>query len=396
MTIQAFEFEDKVREWKLERVKFGPFNLLVGMSGVGKTLILDSLRRVSKAVIEGARRVPGCAWTMEIAIDGKRYVWSAATSRPSASVGAFYMLDDMLEEDGEIDASYEDICFVEESVTREDGSVLFNRCDDDLVLRDRPMPSLKKTESLISLLNEDEEIKPIFRAMRRFLVSNAHALTRTYFPYDTRRFERAESKFKTLDDLRDASNLSVMAKMLIMQNRFPDDFKKVVSQYQAIFEQIEEVKVGKLSEFDPAAEGPDIPAEWIAVALRERGVPRLLVHHRISSGMIRTLMHLFELALAPAGTVVLIDEFENSLGVNCLSQVTDHLLERSGDLQFLITSHHPYIINNVPIRDWLVVTRHGCTVKVLDASQLPALNTKSHQDKFTLLTNLREYERGVA
>jgi predicted ATPase len=107
-------------------------------------------------------------------------------------------------------------------------------------------------------------------------------------------------------------------------------------------------------------------------------------------------MHLFELALAPAGTVVLIDEFENSLGVNCLSQVTEHLLERAGDLQFLLTSHHPYIINNVPIRDWLVVTRHGGTVKVLDASQLPALNTKSHQDKFTLLMNLREYERGVA
>jgi len=396
MTIRSFQFEDKAREWKLEKVKFAPFNLLVGMSGVGKTLILESLRRVRNAALRGARHVPGCVWTMEIEVEGKRYVWTAETSLPSTPLSAFDIDDDVLELNEEIDTSSEEVRFLEEAITFEDGCVLFKRSGDDLVLRDGPMPSLKKTESLISLLREDDAVKPIFLAMRRFLFSHAHALTRTFFEYDKRRFARAESKFKKLDDLRDATGFSVMAKMVIMQSRFPEDFKKVVNQFQTIFEQIEDVQIGKLSEFDLTVEGPDLPAEWIAVALRERDVPRWLVHHRISSGMVRTLMHLFELALAPAGTVVLIDEFENSLGVNCLSQVTDHLLERAGDLQFLITSHHPYIINNIPIRDWLVVTRHGCTVKVLDASQLPGLNTTSRQDRFTLLMNLREYERGVA
>lgn len=396
MTILAFQFEDKVREWKLERVKFAPFNLLVGMSGVGKTLILDSLRRVRNAGIRGPRLVPGCAWTMEIAVEGKLYSWSAETSRPSTS-GSTISIFQVLEGSEDIDRGSEAVHFVEESITLEDGSVLFKRSGDELVLRGQPMPSLKKTESLISLLNEDDTVKPIFRAMHRFLTSDAQALTRGFVVFDKPGIARMESKLNTLDDLRDASSIPFMAKMFIMQNRFPDDFNKVVSQYREIFKQVEEVKVGKLSEFDVTVEGSVLPAEFITVALRERDVPRwLLVHHHISSGMIRTLMHLFELALAPAGTVVLIDEFENSLGVNCLSEVTEHLIERSGDLQFFITSHHPYIINNVPIRDWLVVTRHGCTVKVLDATQLPALNTKSHQDKFTLLTNLREYERGVA
>jgi predicted ATPase len=394
MTIHAFQFEDKAREWKLENVKFKPFNLLVGMSGVGKTLILDSLRRVRNAALRGGRHAPGCAWTMEIEVEGKRYVWSAETSQPPTFLSALDIDDNAVEGNEELDTNSEEIHFVEESITFEDGRLLFKRSGDDLMLRDGPMPSLKKTESLISLLREDEAVKPIFRAMRRFLFSNAHAFTRTFVEYDKRRLKFP--MFKTLDHLRDATGYSVMAKMFIMERRFPDDFKKVVGQFQEIFEQVEEVKVGKLSEFDLTIKVPDEAAEWIAIALRERDVPRWLVHHRISSGMVRTLMHLFELALAPAGTVVLIDEFENSLGVNCLSQVTDHLLERAGDLQFLITSHHPYIINNVPIRDWLVVTRHGSTVKVLDASQLPGLNTTSRQDKFTLLMNLREYERGVA
>nr|WP_293102352.1 hypothetical protein [Okeania sp. SIO2F4] len=46
----------------------------------------------------------------------------------------------------------------------------------------------------------------------------------------------------------------------------------------------------------------------------------------ISSGMLKTLMYISELYLSPEGSVILIDEFENSLGVNCLDSVTDLIL----------------------------------------------------------------------
>jgi AAA15 family ATPase/GTPase len=59
--------------------------------------------------------------------------------------------------------------------------------------------------------------------------------------------------------------------------------------------------------------------------------------------MFKTLMYIAEIYLSPEGAVVLIDEFENSLGSNCIDAVTDILTERQ-DLQFIITSHHPYII----------------------------------------------------
>jgi len=106
-------------------------------------------------------------------------------------------------------------------------------------------------------------------------------------------------------------------------------------------------------------------------------------------------MHLIELALAPDGTVVLIDEIENSLGLNCLPQLSEYFLERSRDLQFIITSHHPYIINAIPPEQWRVVTREGSEVTVRDRSSIIGLQTLSAQDSFTLLTNLDEYREGI-
>ena len=63
--------------------------------------------------------------------------------------------------------------------------------------------------------------------------------------------------------------------------------------------------------------------------------------------MFKTLMHIAEMKLMANGSVILIDEFENSLGVNCIEVVADILMNQERDLQYIITSHHPYIINNL-------------------------------------------------
>ncbi|MDV2999866.1 MAG: hypothetical protein N5P05_001472 [Chroococcopsis gigantea SAG 12.99] len=51
-------------------------------------------------------------------------------------------------------------------------------------------------------------------------------------------------------------------------------------------------------------------------------------------------MYISQLYLAPDNSIILIDEFENSLGVNCLDSVTELVLNNN-KLQFIITSHHP-------------------------------------------------------
>ncbi|HSO00009.1 MAG TPA: AAA family ATPase, partial [Candidatus Nanopelagicales bacterium] len=135
--------------------------------------------------------------------------------------------------------------------------------------------------------------------------------------------------------------------------------------------------------------------ESLEFCLKERGVETWIRASAISSGMRRTLNHLVDIFLAPPGAVVIIDEFENSLGKNCMPALTDFIRSRAPDLQFLITSHHPYIINNIPIHTWKLVRRRGSHVSVLSAREIPALQEASHHDAFDRLLNLPEFEEGV-
>ena len=66
--------------------------------------------------------------------------------------------------------------------------------------------------------------------------------------------------------------------------------------------------------------------------------------------MLRTLIHLHEFLFAPSGTVVVIDEFENSLGINCLPVLTELMLQRS-DCQFIVTTHSRYLEDLTPIEN---------------------------------------------
>ncbi len=99
-------------------------------------------------------------------------------------------------------------------------------------------------------------------------------------------------------------------------------------------------------------------------------------------------MYISELYLSPEGSIILIDEFENILGVNCLNSVTDLILENPR-LQFIITSHHPYIINNIGNKYWKIVTRQGNTVKVKQPEEL-GISQSRHQGFIDLINILEE------
>lgn len=98
-------------------------------------------------------------------------------------------------------------------------------------------------------------------------------------------------------------------------------------------------------------------------------------------------MYISELYLSPENCIILIDEFENSLGVNCLDSVTELVLNNK-TLQFIITSHHPYIINNVSPAYWKIVTRKANLVTVKNAEDFHI--SESRQKAFIDLINVLE------
>jgi predicted ATPase len=115
----------------------------------------------------------------------------------------------------------------------------------------------------------------------------------------------------------------------------------------------------------------------------------------MSSGMFRTLVHLVDISLAPPGSVILIDEFENSLGINCMPELTDFVMSKAALMQFILISHHPYIISKIPYKTWKLVRRKGGEVSVINATDIPQLQTGSRLNKFIQLANLPEYEEGI-
>ena len=109
----------------------------------------------------------------------------------------------------------------------------------------------------------------------------------------------------------------------------------------------------------------------------------------ISDGMFKTLVYLSEVTLCSPGTVLLIDEFENGLGLNCLGIVLEEMMEKN-NVQLILTSHHPYIINNIPPQHWTVVMREELMIHSKSAVELGIGETK--YDAFFELMNRLEYE----
>lgn len=106
------------------------------------------------------------------------------------------------------------------------------------------------------------------------------------------------------------------------------------------------------------------------------GVTEWISATEMSSGMLRTLSLIVDIRAAPPGSVVVIGELENSLGVNCMPEVIDSLLERD-DCQFILTSHHPYIIDNIPVHAWKLVQRHGSEVRIKPVTSFPDFDAGS-------------------
>lgn len=387
--ITKFEFIDHVHNWTLEEVNFSEFNLLVGLSGAGKTQILNALSMVCNVGLDNFH-ANGCQWTLSLQIEDDHYLWTAETSTVQG------ILDDPEKDDRK--QATEEPHFLQEEIICND-KILVERTPETFYFNEHPLPRLKNTESAVSLLSNEESIRSIYQALNRTIFFGEDAIER-FLPFDEtffNFFNRVRNRYPNLDNLQKATDVPLVVKTYLLQTDYPEFYQKIKDDYMAIFETIEDIKLQRLSNVYPLIlhEAPPIATDLLVLAVKEKGVNDWIIGPRLSSGMLRTFTHLLDLAMAAPGSAIVIDDFENSLGVNCLPALVDHFLSRSRDIQFILTSHHPYVINNVPMKRWKVVTRQGSQVKVLAQSEIPALNTDSKQDQFVLLMNLEAYEEGI-
>lgn len=388
MPITSIKFKDNIHKWDIEETNLSEgLNLLVGLSGVGKTRVLDTLKAISSFGKGREAGLHGCEWTVKFKVGENIYEWFVKKSNDSPNF--------MRTKEGQgLLIKSHPAKIVKENLLL-NGKTIIRRDADDFFFNEEALPKLKHIESAISLLSDEEVIFPLFQSLQ--LVTKTRAVSidgnNTFEIIDS----DSDLKHENIDDLRD-DDLSFISKAYCLYKQFPEEFEKVKNDYIDIFPNVVDVKVCSIESLGEQlnfAVPPEFKSAIKTLAIRENGVADWILPIGMSSGMKRTLFHLIELAVIPSKSVILIDEYENNLGVNCLPALTRHIRERSIDIQFILTSHHPYVINNIPAKDWKIVTRKGSTIKITNASQCEGITSSSSQAAFTQLMNSEAMEDGI-
>ncbi len=386
MRIKSLMYRDTHSEWELAELEFfDDLTLLVGISGVGKTRILQAvsaLRRIAQGE-EDVRRW-GTSWNLNFSDDQERkYQWTGELEEKGAS--------DIPTEDDDAGIYYpaagRDEHVPHPRFKREflsvDGVTLIERDETGIRLNGNPTPKLSPYESVVHLLSEEDQIAPAASCFDQILMENYSDDNTTFRHYPARLIDELREKLSDINSIRKAS-YSTRIKLALAAESHPEILAQIVGRFTEVFPQVETVEIRRVrTRYE----------DLYQLQIKEHGVGRWIPEHKFSSGMRRTLMHLSRMLLWPDGMVVLVDEFENSLGINCINFVTEDMVRQSRRLQFIITSHHPYIINTVDVANWKIVSRNGMVVSAEKATDL-GLESSSHES-FIKLLNLPQYEAGI-
>lgn len=401
MKIHSLEYYDEADQWKLEKVNFFPdINLLVGVSGAGKTRIIKAIENLKK--IAHGSFLNGVEWSIDFSTkDNLKYHWGGKFETKEKiiirrDINGIPITE--LELNTEINLyekklNEEENCkILHEELKCNETTIVKRTYKDGIIFNGVKTPKLSPFQSVIHLLEQEDSVTPVKKELGKIILlpdSVVNFSDRTRFlPSVFKYYEK--SSFLELRN----SQEGILVKLAILFRYFPQELEKINKVFASIFNNVLELKIEiskvEESEFDDERLRSLLkvfPLNDVTIVIKEKGVPNSIRLKNLSAGMFKTLMYISELYLSPDDRVILIDEFENSLGVNYMDSVTD-LITEARNLQFIITSHHPYIINNISPQYWRIVTRQGNIVTVKNAEDFHI--SKSRQKAFIDLINVLE------
>ena len=377
MKIKKVAFWDNELDWCFEPIYFSDLALLVGVSGVGKTQILKGI--LSLQQIANGASLNGLAWDITfLTLNNVEYRWQGEFETQKISAIIPNKEDEIHQ-----------FRIVREHLFRQE-NLIIERTPDEIKFKGKTTPKLSPFQSAVKILTQEEDISPVQEGFNKVIYSdNESLLNKANNIYRVSLLTQVQAQFFNqnlpLESVQ-ASKMPILLKLAFIARHYPNIVKKIKSKFIEVFPQVEDVKI-EIIEDNRTPSYASFP-----IQIKEIGVTNWILQNNISSGMLKTFIHIAELYLSPEGTVILIDEFENSLGINCIDVVTDLMVENR-NIQFIVTSHHPYIINNIGMEHWKIVTRKGGVVTVIDAKDLNL--GKSRHQAFMQLINLEEYSEGI-
>ncbi len=376
MIIKSISFKDSNNGIILNDISFDSFSVLVGTSGSGKTTIINSIDQI----IDIARGYssPGIKWTIKFeTLDGDQVVWSGEFSKH------------FFEEDDELVAE-----LVEEELVLNDKTILLKN-DSKITYNEQPLPALDKFKSVFYTLRDDELISELHDLLISITLISNDSIEYTQSHMFTTLSENLENGVKEVYDNTlknpdyDINSFSFgyvlgflnidCRRMLYFASIYDAErYDEFSFLYTTIFPTVKEIRPTLMQQTE------DEKLLIIKLIMQD---DTIISQADISSGMFKVLMILAEIFFGNMIVPIVIDEIENSLGVNCLADVLDEL--ESSDRQIIITTHHPKVINTIPPEHWKIVTRDNGAVKATKATEI--IDSKSNHDTFIQLLNSKLY-----
>lgn len=355
--ITRYEYTDPDPEkWRFDPIKLGKVNLIVGASGSGKTRFLNTIFNFGLTVSKGE---PSRSGTWEITIEAGEYVYNWEYRGASETPNTI---------------KHELLTRKKVGGTKE---ILIERSVDAFIFQGTTLPKMNPSAPSVTILKEEPAIKPLYRVFSH--------IKRIRFDKDP--FEKAAGiqifSPTALQQLQSEPNLenvfalsfTINSNLQFLQQHFQKRYEFVVEFFKEHFPSVEGLEIEKQ------------PGNFYKLFIHEKGVKDRLTLEDLSTGMLKALLIITEITSLPGGCTYMLDEYENSLGVNVIEFLPELLSEYGGDNQFIITSHHPYLINNIPMKNWVVFNRKGSTVRNRTGEDLEKLYGKSKHKAFTQLIN---------
>lgn len=367
--VKWIEFTNNETGLKIEKIDFNrDITLLVGLSGAGKTQILHSVEYSLNLAVRNDILLQPYRASIGIEIENDNYEW-------------MYNIQEEQSQEILLD-SQEKYSIVFEKLVK-NGKIIFERIGDKISVSGYDkVPQPKRNESLLSQYSEDKNFESLISGIRKLYSVEMELAVRGGVPSESfsemksvvrDRMERGKKpEFKIF------SHLSVPIKIYIAKKYYYEDvYMKIFSAVKELFMEIEDIDVVE-----------DRKREMYLVSINVYG--KRLLQQDISNGMLKSIYYIVELFTMPENSLVLIDEFENGLGVNCIDVLSELILYQRNDLQFIITSHHPKIINEIERNKWKIIERELEVVKNMDSDSFGIGN--SQHDAYFNLVNRWEFE----
>ena len=347
-------------EWKFQETELNNVNLIVGASGSGKSRYLNTIFNVSKSITQSQPIRPGYR-KLTVKTEEHDYVWECK--------GIVIDGDHQIEKE----------CVKRKRLgSQEKFENLIDRTSDKFIFCEKELPKLQRDRSGISLLKEEEKIIPLYETFSKVQIRKFHdeglkdALSFQDVSQELIGLSKSKDKILALWNLQP----TLSAKLFLLKKEIPEYYKLAVETFEQIFPTIKECYVN--------IQTPGVVPIFL---IEEEKINRKIPLHELSSGMQKVLLIIADIVTLPKGSIYIIDEYENSLGINAIDFLPEFLITHGTNIQFLVTTHHPYLINSMPMKTWRVFHRNGSKVTIKGGAELEEKYGKSKQKVFIQLIN---------